>query len=213
MKHSISKKPILLGDIFSNLKVVAFSGKSKNGHYLWRCLCTCGKESVYFASNLRRGLSTGCTLCMAKKTGLRATKHGKYKTKVYASWQKAKNRCTNKLSKDYPLYGGRGIRMCEEWLRSFEAFYEHMGDRPEGKFSLERIDNNKGYQPGNCRWATDFEQSNNKRNNMLLTLGPCTLTIHQWFTERPMIPVATVRARVLKGWSHSKALLTPVKKH
>jgi hypothetical protein len=149
--------------------------------------------------------------CRAAKTGLRATTHGKSKSKAYASWQKAKQRCTVVTASDYPLYGGRGIRMCEEWMNSFEAFYQHMGDRPKGKFSIERIDNSKNYEPGNCRWATDTEQANNKRNNTLLTLDCCTLTIHQWEKERPMVKSATVRQRLKLGWSHKDALLKPVR--
>lgn len=179
---------------------------------MWVCKCSCGDVSKYFATNLRRGLSKNCLSCLSKKTGIRATKHGKYKTKAYSTWQRAKNRCENPFSKDYHLYGGRGIHMCREWVESFEAFYAHMGERPEGKYSIDRIDNDKGYEPGNCRWVTDTVQANNKRNNALLTLGPCTLTLNQWAFERPMVSATTLRGRLKRGWSPEKAILTPVKK-
>lgn len=82
---------------------------------------------------------------------------------TYVSWMGAKGRCFNLKDKDYPRYGGRGIMMCKEWADSFSKFYEDMGRRPGHEFSIERINNNKGYEPGNCKWATVKEQNNNKR--------------------------------------------------
>lgn len=90
-------------------------------------------------------------------------KHGKEKSKEYSTWLNIKNRCHNPKTEYYYLYGGRGITVCDEWRNSFSAFYKYMGDRPQGRYSIERIDNAKGYEPGNCKWATDVEQAINHR--------------------------------------------------
>ena len=109
-------------------------------------------------------------------------KHGKCFTGEYKSWQSAKDRCHNPLSKDYPKYGARGIFMCQEWRDDFCCFYKDMGNRPQGK-SLERIDNNLGYFKENCKWADIVEQSNNRRNTKYATYNGVTKTAAQWAKE------------------------------
>ena len=106
-------------------------------------------------------------------------KHGKCFTGEYKSWQAAKDRCHNPLSKDYVKYGQRGISMCEEWRNDFRVFYEDMGARPLGK-TLERIDNNLGYFKENCKWADIKEQSNNRRNTRYGTYNGVTKTASEW---------------------------------
>lgn len=87
-----------------------------------------------------------------------------YESPTYSCWKSAKQRCINPKSSQFPYYGGRGISMCNEWSNSFAAFLAHMGERPDNT-SIDRIDNQKGYEPGNCRWATPEQQARNKRNN------------------------------------------------
>jgi hypothetical protein len=93
--------------------------------------------------------------------------HGMRHTKEYRSWYHAKQRCTNPNHIGWDLYGGRGIRMCEQWLNSFAQFYKDMGPKPGPRYSLDRIDTNGGYAPANCRWATPSTQTRNSRRNVV----------------------------------------------
>jgi len=121
--------------------------------------CVCGTiKSVYYYS-IKNGGSKSCG-CDRKNN----LKHKLCGTKEYNSWNNMKIRCYNPSHKQYKDYGGRGIRVCNEWLNSFEQFYKDMGPRPIGT-TLDRINNNKGYEPSNCRWSTPKEQSKNRRNS------------------------------------------------
>lgn len=112
------------------------------------------------------------------------------KRPTYAAWCSAKERCYNARHKKYPLYGGRGVRMCDRWRASFESFLADMGERPGACYSLDRFPNKEGnYEPGNCRWATISEQNSNKRTNTFITHGGETRTLSEW-------------SRLL-GWSNS----------
>lgn len=133
----------------------------------------------------------------------RNTTHGMSRDKTYFCWQGMKNRCKNKNDVNYKNWGGRGIKICDEWMK-FENFYRDMCDRPEGK-TLDRIDNNKGYCKENCRWATPKEQLNNKRNNRLLTFNGRTMTVSQW-SRNLNIPKTTIFTRLQRGWDINRAL-------
>lgn len=109
-----------------------------------------------------------------------AKTHGRSKTKEYISWIEMRKRCRNPKVIRYPLYGGAGVTVCDRWYNSFELFLEDMGMMPEGKTSLDRYPNSNGnYEPGNCRWADDYEQSNNKRNNVLVIIDGVQMTLTQ----------------------------------
>lgn len=131
-------------------------------------------------------------------------------TPEYSVWLDIKRRCYNENTIGYKNYGGRGIAVCDRWLHSFKDFYEDMGKRPKGDYSIERNDVNGNYEPSNCRWATRLEQANNKRNNRWVTIDGVTKTLGGWSIASGL-PMSTLRGRyyVFK-WPLNK-LLTPKK--
>lgn len=152
----------LLGQRFGRLLVVALSGSNGQGKALWQCRCDCGQEIITEGKALRSGHTQSCGCWRQYVTGEYSRTHGMSGTMEHKSWKAAKQRCLNPKDASYNEYGGRGITMCQEWADSFEAFYAHIGLRPKG-CSLDRIDNEKGYEPGNVRWATKVIQNNNRR--------------------------------------------------
>jgi hypothetical protein len=149
----------LTGKRFGRLVVLALHAeKSRFG---WVCRCDCGGERIVRGSDLIRGMSKSCNCLRKEMFAKRSTKHGLCRSRAYQSWKGMKARCFNPRDRAYPDYGGRGITVCERWL-IFENFYADMGERPPG-MSLDRINNDGNYEPGNCRWATVAEQLANRR--------------------------------------------------
>jgi hypothetical protein len=138
----------LTGQRFGCWTVIAYVGRSH-----WLCVCDCGARVIVDGGNLRRGGSKSCGCLGRELTKTRATKHGMYGSPEYISWQHMKARCFDPQHVAYEHYGGRGISVCEDWARSFEAFFADMGSRPPG-CSLDRNDPNGNYEPSNCRWPT-----------------------------------------------------------
>ena len=136
------------------------------GHYVaWRCRCDCGTEKIVCGRALISGDTQSCG-CFHKET---AIKHGMSSTPIYNTWSNLKNRCLNPNSNHFKNYGGRGITVCDEWKDDFQAFYAYVSKLPhfgEDGYSLDRIDNNKGYEPDNVRWADRKTQNRNKRSNI-----------------------------------------------
>lgn len=125
----------------------------------------------------------------------------------YEAWRSIRGRCLNPNDQAYPSYGGRGITICDDWRDSFPAFLRDVGPRPSAEHSIDRIDNNQGYEPGNVRWSTRTEQGRNKRNNHLLTLNGETRCVSEW-AEVIGIQATTLFRRIRKGWTVERALTT-----
>lgn len=136
--------------------------------------------------------------------------HGLSYTPEYRAWQTMVHRCTNPRNAAYPRYGGRGITVCHRWLNDVQAFVDDMGPRPSARHELDRIDNERGYGPGNCRWATRVQNSRNRRSNRGLTYKGETLPLAEW-CERLNLPRDTVRKRLEAGWPVSATFETPVR--
>jgi hypothetical protein len=130
-------------------------------------------------------------------------------TPEYAAWTGMIARCFNKNNKSYPRYGGRGISMCDRWREDFVAFLTDMGVRPSG-CSIERINNDGNYEPGNCRWATKREQANNRRSSRFIEFEARRKTLAEWARETG-INVPTLHARLAGGWALKDALTTPIR--
>lgn len=123
----------------------------------------------------------------------------------YKVWINIKDRCQRVGANGYANYGGRGITICPQWDKSFTSFLKDVGQRPSPRHEIERIDNNGNYEPGNCRWATHQEQSNNRRSNRFFTIGDETKTLKQWSDERGL-KYKSVHARIQRGISIEDAL-------
>lgn len=165
----------LTGQRFNRLVVQARSENDKHGNAKWICLCDCGGKRITSGVQLRRGECQSCG-CYHKDSAravcLKRTKHGEARlgntTKEYTTWTAMKSRCLYKKNKFYHYYGGRGIKVCDRWLDSFENFLTDLGRRPSDQHSLDRVDPNGNYEPSNCKWSTDQEQNRNKRYEQIL---------------------------------------------
>ena len=152
----------LTGQRFGELVVIGFAGRQRSNQ-TWRCKCACGSETVKLGYNLKNGhtASCGCRAMRWRKSGDMNRSHGMRRTRTYRIWTGMVSRCTNPNHQAYSFYGGRGITVCERWLK-FENFHSDMGEAPPDR-SIDRINNDGGYEPGNCRWATSTEQRWNRR--------------------------------------------------
>jgi hypothetical protein len=164
------------GERFGKLLVVGFSHRDSRTH--WHVKCDCGNTNIVDGGNLKMGRTKSCGCAIYRNRGT----HRMSKTVTYTCYSSMKARCYYHGENNYKDYGGRGIRVCQRWLDSFENFYEDMGERPKG-MSIERIDNNGDYEPDNCRWATQREQMNNTRRNVALEYKGRTMNMSQWARE------------------------------
>jgi hypothetical protein len=158
----MTKRIDISGQKFGRLTAIRFS-HVRIKKSVWEFICDCGNIHVAYASLVKRGVTSSCGCFYRENHTTRAKKHGKTYTAEYRSWYAMKARCKNEKNKSYEFYGGRGISVCERWIKSFENFFADMGHKPSPKHSIDRIDNNGNYEPTNCKWSTPSEQVKNRR--------------------------------------------------
>ena len=198
----------LTGQRFGRLIVIDEATGRARVH--WNCICDCGTPSVVSANFLLGGRTKSCGCLHKEKFTFR--KHGESKSKLYYIWLSMISRCHDLRDAAYDRYGGRGIVVCDRWRKSFEAFRDDMGPRPEGRYSVDRRNNSKGYCPENCRWANDFEQARNSRKNRILEHAGKRHCVSEWAQILGISPGVLHSRLNSYGWSVEKTLTTPVKR-
>lgn len=211
-------KEDLTGRRFSRLRVIESAPTrvepSGAKATVWLCQCDCGTVKEVRAAGLKSGSTTSCGCYQAERTAEVSFRHGKAKRRrpsvEYTTWTRMITRCTNANLPGYADYGGRGITVCDRWRHSFQAFLDDMGLRPSPSHSLDRRDNNRGYEPDNCHWATDIEQCNNRRSTYHYQYQGATMTAREiWETSSKAVPFILFGLRMRKGWDTERALTAP----
>lgn len=214
-KHSIPSHPRFIdhtGDRFGRWTVLSYHTNTAHRQYRWFCRCDCGTKRSVLGYMLRAGRSTSCGCWKDQKTGARSKTHGRSGSPEHNAWMHMNDRCYNKSSKEYRSYGGRGIRVCLRWRRSFANFFKDMGSKISPQHSLDRVDNNGNYEPSNCRWATRKQQARNTRTSRFLTHSGVRACVAQW-AEWTGISQTSIYQRLRRGWSVHRTLTIPVTSH
>lgn len=192
----------LTGMMFNRWTVLSEAHQVRSMVY-WNCICECGVEKPVFGGDLKRGMSKSCGCLMRELLAKRVETHGLVGHKAYRSWIEMKSRCYNPKKTGFKDYGGRGIKVCDEW-QTFEGFWQDMGDTWQAGLSIDRIETNGNYEPSNCKWSTAKEQGNNRRTNVMVMLPDGrSMTLTQ-AAEEYGVPRNTVYARIRYGWPQSE---------
>jgi len=182
------------GNVYGKLTVVEFADTRRE--ILWLCRCECGKTATVRGSSLRNGHTKSCGCAQASANGLCATPE-------YRIWYAMNNRCYNARNTHYGYYGGRGITVCKGWRESFDAFWEDVGPKPFPEATIDRIDNSRGYEPGNCKWSTRREQALNTRLTKMLTYRGETMCQSDW-ARKLGIAYQTLNWRIKQRWPEDR---------
>lgn len=201
-----------VGDKLQHVRIVgAYEVPRKDGgvREYYECVCDCGRTLRPEKFMLIKNPSVKCPSCAGKEAAVTRGCDGRVHTKEHAAWMAMRQRCLNPKAQAYANYGGRGITVCERWL-DFDAFLADMGKKPTPEHQLERIDNNAGYAPENCKWATRVEQQNNRRVTRYMTANGERLPVSEW-ARRLGTGVSTIVNRVNKSrWSEQDACTLPI---
>ena len=197
----------LTGKRFGKLVVKEYAGTHKR-ESMWKCQCDCGEICYTVSSKLKKGKKKSCGCSRNELAAESNTKHGLAGTRIYGIYRNMIYRCEFPNAACYENYGGRGIRVCDQWRNDFIKFYEwSMNNGYEDHLTIDRIDNDKDYEPSNCRWATRMQQQNNRRDNHFLTYNGETHTITEW-GRIVGLSDSLIRGRIKCGWSVERALMT-----
>jgi len=201
----------LSGRKFGRLTAIKDAGRDTRGRVLWSCECDCGKEAIVLAERLRNGDTKSCGCLHTERAYQINRTHGLYRdiaggrSKLYLVWMEMKQRCINPNNKSYQNYGGRGIRICNEWM-NYQAFHDWaMSIGYKEGLSIDRIDNDGDYKPSNCRWVSRYIQSRNTRKNRMLTFNGVMHPLVAW-AEIIGIHPKTLSMRLKNGWPTEKLL-------
>lgn len=192
---------------FGKLTVLERRGSDQKGQALWLVHCDCGNEKVVRGHDLSQGKTQSCGCSRIKSCIF--YQHGLSKTKLHGLWRNIKGRCNNPNNPSYRFYGGRGVKMCDEWEDDFVSFYTWSLENgfKEG-LQIDRVDVDGDYSPENCRWVDKITQANNTRRNIYVTIGDETKTLAQW-CRLLGVNYNSVQTRTYKGWDPVLALTTP----
>lgn len=205
--------PIVAGDRYGRLTFIQEAPRSEAGLRMVRCKCDCGAILALPLKYIRKGNTSSCGCLRREMVAAKNTKHGMRKRAggsppEYFIWKQMRNRCNAPGDSHWERYGARGITVCPRW-GDFEAFLADMGPRPSPRHSIDRIDNDGPYEPGNCRWATASQQARNKRNSSRVQFQGETYTVAD-LAEKCGIPYGRLDSRLRKGWSVERAVSEPV---
>lgn len=200
----------LTGNRFGRYLVIGYAGKPDGRIHRWLCRCDCGTERTVVRGSLINGDSRSCGCAKPEATRVAATRHGHAgrgrETGTWRSWRSAVYRCHDPKSISYPRYGAVGIFVCDVWRYSFETFLADMGERPAGT-SIERIKSDRGYEPGNCRWATSKEQGRNQRTNKFVVVGGIEMIVSDALAITG-VSRTTYYRRLKQGMTEQEALVS-----
>lgn len=200
----------LTGMRFGYLKVLHRAGH-RGKFAAWLCRCDCGVEKIVGGNHLRRGKIRSCNTNGHRWKSPQTRLHGGLTVQFaseYRSWVSMRSRCFDPKNKKYPIYGGRGITVCERWF-SFNSFMYDMGRKPDPKFTIERDNVNGNYEPGNCRWISRQDQGRNKRNSVFVTYNGKRMLLID-LVEELGLSRAAVYGRLKAGWTLAQAIALPL---
>ena len=210
------------GMVFGRLTVISPEERcEKPGILKWLCMCECGTSSRVLASKLKSGLTQSCGCLKRERMSARTVKHGLFlgdkRPKLWSTYSGMLSRCSNPDNQDYAGYGGRGIKVCDRWLNGdgvshgYFLFVKDMGPRPSSAHSLDRRDNDLGYSPENCRWASAKQQARNRRSNRKIVVNGEAMALSE-YCDRYHLNFVLMNQRMCRGWSLDRAVAQPARR-
>lgn len=200
---------IVSGDRFGRLTAISHVSTSRSGSK-WLFSCDCGAEKEIRVSNVKNGHTSSCGCLHRERSKDANTSHNMSRTKIYKVWASMVSRCSNPDDHAFEHYGARGINVCDQWKASFARFLEDMGQRPTDGHSIERVNNDLGYGPGNCVWIKQERQAQNTRKVRRFSFRGSVMTLRQ-ISEHYGMPLASLNRRLEAGWTIERAVMQPLR--